>query len=418
MKSMGRALQISIRWMFPLLLSGLALAAAWRLAGAQSGRLRISYLNVGQGDSALIQGPDGFDILIDGGDTDVGPTVVAYLAQAGVTELEVVLASHNDADHIGGLVDVLQAGIPVGQVYYNGYPSESDLFAEFATAAAVAGAPLQPANYPAEYTWGSSQASILHPLPGATGTPEQNNLSVVALVEYGSQRFLFPGDLEKAGEAELLARGTPPAALALKVGHHGSDTSTSPEFLAAVQPGEAVISVGGDNPFGHPDPTVLARLDQAGARIWRTDRNGTIWLESDGWEYTIAAELMNPLRLPLVARNRCVTAGLPALQITTIFYNGVAGSQEPDEFVEIANFDRCPLQLAGYSLHDSGTAVYNFPTFVMAPGQVCRVYTNQDHPEWCGFNWGRGSATWGNNGECGTLWDNQDNRLDEFCYPP
>lgn len=400
----------------PLLLALLILLAAWRAVSAGA-PLVVTYLNVGQGDSLLVRGPDGFDILIDGGKTNAGPTVVAYLRQQGMQDLDVMLASHNDADHIGGLLDVLAMNdIPVLEVLYNGYPADSDLYRDFATAAANEGAPLQAAQYPLELDWGQTRAYILNPISGLVGDVDQNNASVVVLLVYGAQRLLFPGDLEAAGEAQVLARGTPIAAQVLKVGHHGSDSSTSPDFLAAVQPTEAVISVG-ENSYGHPSEEVLARLQAAGVRTWRTDINGRVWVEADGVTYAIYAEIMNPIFLPLAYRSYLYNQSSGFVEIMTIFYDGVVSSKEPDEFVELRNQESYAIQLAGWTLSDQDSRVYTFPGYVMKPGEVCRVYTNEFHPEWCGLNWGSGSAVWDNGGECGSLRNVGGELVDEFCYP-
>lgn len=415
---MKRIMNLAWPGVIPLLLLALFLISGLRAVTAQSNQLKITYLNVGQGDSALIHGPDGFDVLIDGGETDAGPTVAAYLRSEGVDDVDVLLASHNDSDHIGGLVDVLNmADIPVAQVLYNGYDADSNIFRQFATAAALEGAALQPAQYPAAYTWGAASAYILNPLSGLTGTIDQNNASVMVLLVYGDQKFLFPGDIEAEGELAVLLRGTPSAAQVLKVAHHGSDTSTGAEFLAAVQPTDAVISVGAGNSYGHPDLEVLDRLKSAGVRTWRTDQNWNIWLTTDGVSYNILAQIMNPVYLPVTQRNFCLPTGSGQMQIQTIFYNGVVSSKEPDEYVEFGNWTNCPTQLSGWQIADQSGNAYLFPTFVIQPGQVCRLYTNEDHPEWCGFNWHKGNAVWSNSGECGSLMDPAGYLIDEYCYP-
>lgn len=397
-------------------MGALLLAAGWQAAAAQGNKLRITYINVGQGDSALVQGPDGYAVLIDGGPAAAAPTVLAVLAAQGVSDLDVIVASHNDADHIAGLVDILgQPSLPVGEVWFNGYPADSETYRQFATAAANAGAPLQAVQYPADRLWGAAQVTILNPPANLSPPFSQNNASLVALLRYGGQQFLFTGDIEQESEAQILLRGDPLAAAALKVAHHGSDTSTSPEFLAAVGPSAAILSVGANNSFGQPDPEVVARLQAAGAELWRTDQNGTIWLESDGAAYQVWAELMHPVRLPLVFRSYCNPGAGLRLAITTIFYDGT-GREESDEFVELTNPSGCPLQLGGWQLRDDNGLVYTFPAFIINPGQVCRIYTNETHPEWCGFNWGRGSPVWNNAGECGLLWDPQGKLEFEYCY--
>ena len=142
----------------------------------QLNTIQVSFINVGQGDSALIQDGDGFDVLIDGGRASAGPTVVAYIREQNVDDIEVMVASHADSDHIGGLIEVLnEPDIPVDTVLYNGYPGDTLSWDAFVTAIANEGASLIAAQFPITYTWGSSTAHILNPVPGLTD-PESNLL--------------------------------------------------------------------------------------------------------------------------------------------------------------------------------------------------------------------------------------------------
>jgi competence protein ComEC len=234
---------------------------------------------VGQGDSALIQAPDQEDILIDGGPVSAGPTVAAYLISQNIDDIDVLVASHNDADHIGGLTDVLNSGIPVNAVVFNGEAATTTAYLNFENALKAHGLTPTPAAFGQEYVWGQLSADVLNPHTPLDG--DQNEDSIVLLLTYDQVRFLFPGDIGSSTEGTLLAEGTPVAADVLKVAHHGSKYSSSAAFLAAVKPKYAVISVG-PNGYGHPAPETLARLAAAGARIYRTDRQGTIVLLSDG----------------------------------------------------------------------------------------------------------------------------------------
>jgi hypothetical protein len=117
-------------------------------------------------------------------------------------------------------------------------------------------------------------------------------------------------------------------------------------------------------------------------------------------------DLLSPTPTPPITSN---------IVITYIYYDG-AGSLEPDEYVEIRNDDLYPVQLENWTLRDIANHIYTFPIFVIQPGQVCRIYTNEDHPEWCSFNYGSGSAIWNNTGDCAYLHDSQFNLIDEYCY--
>ncbi len=263
--------------------------------------LTVSFIDVGQGDSIWIHDSDNFDILIDGGKPAAGPTVLAYLRAHLIDDIDVMVATHPDSDHIGGLINVLNAAdIPVEQVLYSGYPGDTATWTNFTTAVTNEGLTLTTAQYPVEYTWGSSTAQILNPVSGLI-SPETNDASVVVLLSHGDVRFLFPGDISSSVEAAVVAHGTPVAAQVLKVAHHGSAYSSSASFLSAVNPLEAVISVG-TNTYGHPSPDTISRLLAAGARVWRTDQQGTIVIVSTGSAYNVTEPGVYLLYLPQVIK--------------------------------------------------------------------------------------------------------------------
>jgi len=252
---------------------------------------QVAFIDVGQGDSALLSDGSGFDVLIDGGISSEGPTVVTFLRAQGIDDIDVMVASHADADHIGGLIDVLALDdIPVRAVVFNGYTGTTGTWNNFATAVAAEGLVMTPAAFPSTFRWGLMQVQVLNPMSGLSD-PDTNDASVVLLVRDGTKRFLFTGDIDAAIEAAVVARGTPVAAEVLKVAHHGSNYSSSTSFLAAVQPQDAVISVG-PNSYGHPGAETLARLAAAGATIHRTDQEGTIIITTDFYR----------VHLPLVVR--------------------------------------------------------------------------------------------------------------------
>ncbi len=259
---------------------------------------QVSFISVGQGDSALVQAPDQENILIDGGPVSAGPTVVAYLKSRNITAIDVVVASHNDADHIGGLVDVLESGIPVKAVVYNGEPVTTTTYIHFTNAMMAQGLTPTPAATGQEYTWGQVSADVLNPQSPFNG--DQNEDSLVLLLTYEQVHFLFPGDIGISTEGIILAQGTPLAADVLKVAHHGSKYSSSASFLDAVKPKFAVISVGPNN-YGHPALETLGRLSAAGAQIYRTDQQGTLLFVSDG--QTVFAETVDIfLYLPVLRK--------------------------------------------------------------------------------------------------------------------
>jgi competence protein ComEC len=386
--------------------------------------IQISFIDVGQGDSALIQTSDGYNILIDGGVVAEGQTVLNYLRNNGVTNLSAIVASHADSDHIGGLITVLNAtDITIESVIYNGYPGDTQTWVNFVSAVTNEGLSLTTAQYQGEFHWGITTAYILNP-PAGLANPETNDASVVMLVDYDNIETLFTGDIDSTIESEVISRGSVAADI-LKVAHHGSNYSSSTAFLDAVHPANSVISVG-PNSYGHPGADTLARLSGSGTIIWRTDINGTIVVtSSDGNSYQVIPAISGAFFfLPMVQNNISLSPNptptptppaTPDIVITNIFYDG-AGQAEPDEYVEIKNNGGSPQQLEDWTLRDTANHVFTFPNYSIHPGEVCRVYTNEYHPEWCGFDYASGSAIWNNGGDCAYLQDIEGFLIFDYCY--
>jgi beta-lactamase superfamily II metal-dependent hydrolase len=251
--------------------------------------LHLHFIDVGRGDSILIRDANGFDILIDGGMREGGRIVVKYMRSLGVDDIEVMIATHGHGDHVRGLINVLDAeDIPVESVLYPGHTSEKTYWSNFIAAAQRKELTPEVAHYPQTYQWGEMKASILNPLEDKA-YKNQNDASVVIRIEHGEMDFLLMGDASIIVENEILARGDTVEATLLKVGHHGSSYSTSAEFVAAVDPAEAIISVGG-NEQGLPNQETIDRLQAQGVRVWRTDEMGTITVVSDGHTYSVDTE--------------------------------------------------------------------------------------------------------------------------------
>jgi len=441
-----------------IVMLGVSIGLTVSVFAAEDNTIWVSFIDVGQGDSILVQDSNGFDVLIDGGKTSAGDAVLTYLRSRGVDDIEVMIATHADADHIGGLIDVLEADdIPVYQVIYNGYPGTTDTWNDFVAAVTTEGLTLEATNYPETHLWGGITAYTLNPLPGLTA-PDQNDASVVMLIDHANVEILLTGDISEGVELQVASRGIPYwddfhcCAEILKVAHHGSKYSTSPSFLSTVRPEDAVISVG-DNSYGHPAPETLDRLAAAGVTVWRTDEHGTILTISDGIIANIRV-FLNELFLPLVQNNAPTPtrtrppietqtpSPIPAETMTSsltpdgpspsptntltpgptgnilildIFYDGT-GSSEPDEYVRFYNDDTHPIQLEGWTLRDEANHVYTFPEYILLPDVVCRVYTNEFHPDQCGFTFGSGSAIWNNSGDCAYLRDASNALVDDYCY--
>ena len=275
-----------------------------RRPDSETGKLRVTAIDVGQGDSTLIQTPTGRTILIDGGGTsdetdadasDVGvKIVVPFLQFLGINRLDALILTHPHGDHVGGLAAVLRAQ-QIGTILDGtALPYPSPAYTEFRdlvrqkrlsytravrgqTLDMGDGVTLRVLNPPPTPVFGQAAAYGTN-----TDDATVNNYSVGLLLQYGQTRFILTGDAENEAEAAMLAAHADLACDVLKAGHHGSHNATGEDWLGRLQPRLAVISCGRRNRFGHPAPATLARLDAHHVQTFRTDRQGAITFVSDG----------------------------------------------------------------------------------------------------------------------------------------
>jgi beta-lactamase superfamily II metal-dependent hydrolase len=212
--------------------------------------------------------------------------VLAYLQGHGVANIDLLVATHPHADHIGGLPDVL-AQYQVNDIWVSGDTATSQIYQDFATAVAAEGATVREVERGYTTQMDGLSIAVFNPTPQLTGDPNED--SVVFSLTCGNVSVLLVGDANDNSEASMLAASLALDSDVLKVGHHGSSTSTSAAFLAAVTPKDAVISVGAGNTYGHPTQATLDGLAAAGSTVYRTDQDGTVVLTSDCSSYTIQA---------------------------------------------------------------------------------------------------------------------------------
>lgn len=255
--------------------------------------LKVHFIDVGQGDSILIDFGDD-EILIDGGDKS--PGVVTYLADYVDGALEAMVATHPHADHIGGLIAVLST-FEVEEIWHNGDSATSKTYAEFTAAVQAEDAVVNIGKRGDKLNVGELSFLILNP---ATLDATTNNNSIVLSLQYGNIDFLFTGDAEQEAEASMLVSGVAPVpdVEILKVGHHGSRTASSHDFLTTTSPEIAIYMAGEGNSYGHPHEETIIALTNIGAEIYGTDMCGTIIVSTDGKSYSIQTERQCAPRAP------------------------------------------------------------------------------------------------------------------------
>lgn len=268
--------------------------------------VKIYFIDVGQGDSIFID-TSGFDVLIDGGTRTAGVTVVEFLQGLNIMEVHLMVATHMDSDHIGGLIEVLNSAIQVDQVLINNQTSTTvayNDFMELANSHLVFAAQRGDMYILAQ----NVNLTILNPVQPLEFN-EQNLNSVAMRLQIGESSVLLMGDAEIESEESILQSGLTVNGDVLKVGHHGSNTATSDSFLNSVSPSIAIISAGADNPFGHPHQETLDKLFANQITVYGTHQSGTITISANSTSIQILDEPtpIPELSMPIILTSLTVT---------------------------------------------------------------------------------------------------------------
>lgn len=412
-----------------------------------TGDLQVYFLDVGQGDSSVILFKDKV-VLIDAGETDQGDTVVAALKKLGVKKIDLLVATHPHSDHIGGMQKVL-ANFEVKTVLDSGLPSTSTLYGKFLTTIDRDGIAYLPAEQGQTIDLDPALRILVLSPPKDRIGDDLNTNSIILRVSYGTVNLLFTGDATTAAEEALTKTGYPLDAQVAKIGHHGSSGASSAAFLSRVNPQVAVIPVGKDNDYGHPHRETLDRLESVGAMVYRTDKDGTIRVVSNGNTFSVItgkgdASFWNPavtattpvpatqstgttIPVPAVSLNVTglaasipsnVTAPvtLPPVQIgnaSGVSITGVQFDAPGDdrenlngEWVRVGNLGTEPVLILGWTLSDrTGSDTYTFPAVLLMPSTSVTVFTGSGAMNDTALYMGRSSPLWGNSGDIAILRD-------------
>lgn len=254
------------------------------------GKMMVEFIDVGQGDCTLITDSQAV-ILIDGGESGEAQNVINYLKNKNIEKIDCCIATHPHSDHIGSLSKVFEE-FEIKDVIMPDIPEKiiptTATYERFLESLSENAENVYPAERGANYTYGGMTIKILAPVEDYD---DLNNMSIVSKVSFGSTSVILTGDAETPSEEDMLSfKGADYSADILKVGHHGSRTSSSEEWLAAVNPQVAVISCGLNNDYGHPHKQLINRLEKADIEYYRTDLLGSIVFESDGKEFVMLTD--------------------------------------------------------------------------------------------------------------------------------
>ncbi len=374
--------------------------------------LVVHFIDVGQADSILAQLPGGQNILIDAGNNADADLIVNYLRRQGVNQLDHVIGTHPHEDHIGGLDAVIET-FDTGKVYLPRVSHNTKTYEDVLLAIKNKGLKVTEAKTGDELDAVSGVDAVFL-APGKSGYDGLNNYSAVLKLTYGSTSFLFTGDAEAESEEEmLLSSWQNPGADVLKVGHHGSHSSTTEAFLNAVSPGYAIISVGKDNDYGHPHTETLAKLAAAGVQVFRTGQQGTIVATSNGESITF-----NKKGSPVQERAPD-TSGDEAKEPANVSASSSVEIIDIDlgsEIVTVKNTGSEPVDLSGWKLvSQKGDQVFNFPAgTAIASGETLKITSGPNAQDGSNSLVWTGKNIWNNQGDPGMLYDSAGKEVSGF----
>ncbi|MEK8199621.1 MBL fold metallo-hydrolase [Lysinibacillus sp. FSL M8-0134] len=361
--------------------------------------MRVHFIDVGQGDSILIESPNGKTMLVDGGVKGAGPQVVSYLREIGVSKLDIVVATHPDADHIGGLIPVLNS-LTIEQFYDSGKVHTSQTFEEMLTL-------IDEKNIPYDVPTPGDNIKFdedvtVKVLNANEQASDNNDASIVLKIVYGNVSFLLTGDAGIALEKEMMQYDV--SATVLKAGHHGSNTSSSEDFIRAVKPEVTILSYGKDNKYGHPHAEVVDRLKEIGSKIYATADIGTITVTTDGVNYAVNGKETSVANTEKTSE---VVPLTPAIEITSKDLVG--------EIVGIKNNGQQAVSLKDWQLISiEGNQVFNFPNLSLQPGKTIYITSGANAREGQNYLKWTTKQIWLNEGDAAQLRNEKGELLSEF----
>jgi len=420
------------------------------------GKLSVYFLDVGQGDSTLFV-VDGKTILIDAGEVEMGNRVVSDLRKLGITKIDLLVATHPHSDHIGGMQAVL-AAFPVDQVLDAGLPVPSSIYEHFLETIDRKNIPYRVAERGQTIDVDPALRIVVLSPPAQRIGDDPNTNSLVLRISYGTIDFLMTGDMGVEGEDAVIRSGYPLDAEILKVGHHGSSSSTSPVFLARVRPELGILFVGEDNPYGHPHQETLNLLKESGVTVYRTDRDGTVVVRTDGMSYSVKTDTKDPgiwnvsaireittveplftiptfpvldpvplppatlpplpanLTIPVPVLTAPQIGNASSISISAIQFDAPGDDRQNlnGEWIQLTNRGQDTVLIAGWTLSDKDQGIlYTFPAIFLVPHESVTIFSGTGTLNNTALFMGKTDPVWGNNGDMATLKDGKGTIIDQ-----
>ena len=353
--------------------------------------LKVHYLDVGQADCILIQTPSKKNMLIDAGNNEDSATILSYLKALNIKKIDILIGTHPHEDHIGSMDTVIKS-FDIGAIYMPKVSTTTKTFEDVLLAIKAKGLKVTTATAGIKIEI-DPKLRIEMLAPNSSKYDDLNNYSAAIKVIYGKTSFLFDGDAEDISEKEMLAKNYDLKADVLKIGHHGSNSSTTPAFLKAVSPKYAIISVGKGNDYGHPTKATIDKLASAKVQVYRTDLNGTIIATSNG--DTITFDKKTSVVKPKAQPANTETKTSPSIEIVSIDLRG--------ELVTLKNNSGKDVDMTGWKLVSvTGNQSYNFPKgYIIKAGKTITIASGSATGD---LKWSK-SNIWNNDGDPGQLYD-------------
>lgn len=359
-------------------------------------KMKVHFINVGQGDSILVQSPNGKNLLVDGGTKDAGKDVVNYLRKHGVEKLDYVVATHPDADHIGGLHSVLNS-ISIKNFVDSGKTHTSQTYEEMLQLILDKNIPfIVPKTGDTIPLDEELDISVIHM---GDKSADNNEASIVLKLSYGETSFLLMGDADIRVEKDILEE-TNVKATVLKAGHHGSDTSSSQDFIEAVNPEVTILSYGKDNSYGHPNTEVKSRLERISSQLYATAIVGNIVVETDGVDYNVITN---------------GNVGPTEIANTEAIGINISSKDLRSEIVGITNSGESAVNLEEWHLVSvAGNQTFKFPNISLQAGKTIYVTSGPKAKESAGYLKWTTTQMWRNDGDAAILLNNKGEIVSEF----